>query len=72
MQRYFNGYNYDVIYAKNYFPLIKVLKNKKKKLALTFLYCSLQETWMDDQWKHIYINQSRFYNFFQVGKFKRV
>ena len=44
--------------AKIYLSLIRVLKNKKKKLALTFLYCINQETWLDDSWKLIYINQS--------------
>ena len=27
---------------------LKVLKSKKKKLALTFLYCLVQETLLDD------------------------
>ena len=30
-----------------------------------------QEAWLDESWKLIHINQSRFYNFFQVGKFKK-
>ena len=50
----------------------RVLKSKKKRLALTFLYCLGQETWLNDSWKLIYINQSSFYNFFHVGKFKNV
>ena len=55
-----------------YFSLIGVLKSKKKKQALIFLYCLGQETWLDDSWKPIYINQSRFYNLFHVGKLKSV
>ena len=54
--------------AKIYICLIRVLKSKKKKLALTFLFCLGQETWLDDSRKLIYINQLRFYNFFYVGK----
>ena len=53
--------------AKIYFSLIRVLKSKKKKLALTLFYCLGQETWLDDSLKLIYINQSRFYNLFHVG-----
>ena len=34
--------------AKIYFSLKIVLKNKKKKLTLFFLYCPGQETWLDD------------------------
>ena len=34
--------------AKVYFSLIRVLKSKKKKLALTFLYCLGKETQLDD------------------------
>ena len=33
---------------KIYFSLMRVLKSKKKKLALTFLYCLGQETSLDD------------------------
>ena len=58
--------------SKIYFSLIRVLKMKKKKLVLTFLYCLDQETWLDDSWKLININQSRFYNLSHVGKFKNV
>ena len=58
--------------AKIYFALIRVLKSKKKKFALTFLYCLGQETWLDGTWKLIYFNQSRFYNFFHMGKLKNV
>ena len=72
MQREYNGYNYDISYIKIYFSLIRVLKSKKRKLALTLFYCLDKETWLDDSWKLIYINQSRFYNFFRVGKFKTV
>ena len=52
------------------FPLIKIIKSKKKKLAIISFYWLGQETWLDDSWKLIYINQSRFYNLFYVGKFK--
>ena len=58
-------------YTKNYFFLIRVPKSKKKKLVLTLFYCLGQETWLDDSWKLIFINQSRFYNFSQLGKFRR-
>ena len=58
--------------VKNYFSLIRVLNSKKRKLKLTSFYCLDQETWLADSWKHIYINQSRFYKFFHVGKFKNV
>ena len=57
---------------KFYFSSIRVLKSKKKKLPLTFLYCLSQETWLNNSLKCIYINQSRFYNFFHVGKFKKI
>ena len=58
--------------AKFYFSLIRVLKSKKKKLALTFLYCLGQETLLDDSLKLLYINQLRFYSFSHVGKFKNI
>ena len=52
---------------KLYFILtLRILKSKKKKLALTFFYCLGQDTWLDDLWKFIYLNQSRSYNFFDV------
>ena len=51
---------------------LRVLKSKKWKPALTFLYCLGQEKWSDDSWKLNYINQSRFYNFFHVEKLKNV
>ena len=46
MQRDYNGYNYHTSSAKIYFSLITVVKSKKKKLAVTSLYCLGQETWM--------------------------
>ena len=58
--------------VKIYFSFTRVLKSKKKMMALTSFYCLGQETLLDDSWKLIYINQSRFYNFFHVGKFKNV
>ena len=60
------------VLAKIYFSLIRVLKSKRKKLALTLFYCLGQETWLDDSWKLIYINQSRFCNIIHVGKLKNV
>ena len=33
------------------FSLIRVLKRKKNKIALTFLYCHGQDTWLDESWK---------------------
>ena len=62
-----------ILFKLNFF-LIRVLKCNKKKLPLTSFYCLGQETrlWLDDSWKVISINQSRFCNFFQVGKFKNV
>ena len=32
-------------------------------MTLTLFYCLSQETWLDDSWKLVYRNQSRFYNF---------
>ena len=46
-----NGYNYNTFQA-NFFSLIRVLKSKKKKLALILFYCLGQKTWLDDSWKH--------------------
>ena len=48
MQRDCNGYNYDTFQVKIYFSLIRVLKSKKKKLALGLFCCLGQETWLDD------------------------
>ena len=62
--------NYHTFKVKIYFPLTRVLKRKKKKLALIFFYCLGQETWLDGSWKLTCINQSRFYNFFHVGNSK--
>ena len=70
MQRDYNGYKYDTFLGKIYFSLIRILKCKKKKLALPFLYCLSQETWLADSWKLICISQSRFYNFFHVENSK--
>ena len=39
MQKNYNRYNYDTFQAKIYFSLIKVLKSKKKKLALILFHC---------------------------------
>ena len=72
MQNDCNDYNYHTFYAKIYFPLIRVLKSKKKKLALALFYCLGQETWLDESWKLICINQSRLCNFSHVEKFKNV
>ena len=55
---------------KIYFFLIRILLSKQKKLARTSFCCLDQEVWLDDSWKLIYINQSRFNNFFHVRKFK--
>ena len=44
--------------AKIYFSFVSVFKSKKKKLALTFLYCLGHETRLDDSRKSIDINQS--------------
>ena len=44
MQRDYNGYSYHTFSAKIYFSLVRVLKNKKKRLALTSLYSLDQET----------------------------
>ena len=44
MERDYNGYNYDTFLAKTYFSPIRVPKSKKKKLALTSLYCLGQDT----------------------------
>ena len=66
------GYYYYTLKAKICFSLIRVLKSKKKKLGLTSFYWLGQATRLDDSWKLIYINQSKFYNFFQAGKFRDV
>ena len=72
MKRDYNSYNYDTFSAKIYFSLIRALINKKKKLALILFYCLGQETRVIDSWKLTHVNQSRFYSFFHVGKFKNV
>ena len=59
-----------VVTMTNLFFCYKLSKKWKKRLALTFLYCLGQETWLDESWKLIYINHLRFYNFFHVRKFK--
>ena len=68
MQRDYNGYKYHTFVkkkkVKTSFSLIRILKSKKKKLALTLFYCLSQETSLDDSCKRIYKKQSRFYNFF--------
>ena len=50
--------------------LMKTLKSKKKKLALTSFYYPCQGTRLGDSLKFIGIDQSRFYNFLKVGEFK--
>ena len=35
-------------FVKIYISLIRVLKSKKKKLVLTFLYCVVQETSLEN------------------------
>ena len=72
MKRDCNGCSYHIFKIKIHFSLVRVLKNKKKKLALTLIYCHGQETWLDDSQKLIHIKQSRFCSFFHVGKFKNV
>ena len=70
MQKDYNGCNYHTFKAKTLSSLIRVLKSKKKKLALTSFYCLSQAAGLDDSWKLINIDQLRFYNLFHVGKFK--
>ena len=48
MQRDHNGYNYHTFKVKMYFSLIRVLKSKEKKLAITSFFFLGQETWLDD------------------------
>ena len=36
------------LFKLNLFLLIRVLKRKKKKIALTLFHCLGQETWLDD------------------------
>ena len=57
MQRDYNHFDYHIF--------------KKKKLTLTSFYSLSQDTWFYDSLK-LYINQSRIYNFFEVGKVKNV
>ena len=71
MYRDWNGYNYDIFLVKIYFSLIRVLCCKSKKLSLTFLYYIGQKTWLEDSWKLLYIDQSRFYNFFSRGEIQK-
>ena len=62
MQKDYNGCNYHTFKAKTLSSLIRVLKSKKKKLALTSFYCLSQAAGLDDSWKLINIDQLRFYN----------
>ena len=50
--------------------LLLLVAETKKKLELTSFFCLDQETLLDHSWALVYINQSRFYNFFQVLKIK--
>ena len=72
MQRDQYSYNYHTFKTKMYLSLIRVLKSRKKKLTITSLFFLGQETWLDDSWKFIHINQSKFYNYFHEGKFKNI
>ena len=36
-----------------YFPFIKIIKSKKKKLGLTLFHCLGQETKLDDLFLHV-------------------
>ena len=51
---------------------VKSLKNKKKKLALTFFYYVSREIWLGNSKKLICIDQSRYYIFSQPREFKNV
>ena len=47
MQRDHNGYNYHTFKVKMYFSLIRILKSKEKKLAITSFFFSVKEhDWM--------------------------
>ena len=70
MQTDYNGYRYHTFLAKAYFPLMKVLKTKKKKLVLILFYCPYQETCLSDLLKPICINQSRL-QFLSHGKIEK-
>ena len=60
------------LYKKIYFILLKDLKARKKKLALTS-FCNIsQEIWLDNSEKFIYIDQSRFYISLQPREFRNV
>ena len=60
-----------ILYKKSFF-FIKSLENKKKKLALTSIYCVSQEIWLGNSKKLICIDQSRFYIFSYPQEFKNV
>ena len=46
------------IFKQDLFSLIRTLKNKKRKLALTSSHCLGEEAWLDYSLKVVYINQS--------------
>ena len=52
--------------------MVKSLKSKKKKLALTLFYYASREIWLDNSKKLICIDQSRFYIFSHPQEFKNV
>ena len=52
--------------------MVKSLKSKKKKQALTLLYNVSQEIWLGNSEKFICRDQSRFYIFSRLREFKNV
>ena len=52
--------------------MVKSLKNKKKKLALTLFYYASREMWLVNSKKLICIDQARFYIFSHPREFKNV
>ena len=63
MQRNYYRYDYSTFEAKVSFYLIRVLKDKKRKLVLALFYCLGHENL-------VYINQLSFCNFFHWEEFK--
>ena len=50
----------------------KSSKESDLEAATNIFYCLGPETWLNNSWKFISRNQSRFWNFFDEGKFKNV
>ena len=49
MQNVYNGYKYHTFPAKIYFPLLKVLKSKKKVAVTCFVVSVKKHDWMNHE-----------------------